>query len=380
MKTVLVSGCYDLLHAGHMAFLEQAASFGQLHVCVGADANVEELKGRPPLFSQEERVYLLNRLECVHEARVSGGWGMLDFAPDLDQLRPDVFVVNHDGHTPGKEALCREKGIEYLVLDRIPAENFPARSSTDSKARNALPYRVCLAGGWLDQPWVSELAAGPVIVAQLEPTIEFMDRAGMATSSRRAAEILWGRKLPDTRLEHQAKVLFSFENPPGTRYVSGSQDALGIMLPGINRLDYAGGYWPEKIDRCVDPEIAVWLQSVLHLVPVCDRPEGYDPLLEKNLDPVHARRLAASGHLAWESILKRDAVGLGQALNETLESWRKLLPLTVSDELMERRASLASGALGSCYSGCGGGYLMLISERPVEDAVPLRISLPSLHF
>ncbi len=380
MKTVLVSGCYDLLHAGHMAFLEQAASFGQLHVCVGADANVEELKGRPPLFSQEERVYLLNRLKCVHEARVSGGWGMLDFAPDLDQLRPDVFVVNHDGHTPGKEALCREKGIEYLVLDRIPAENFPARSSTDSKARNALPYRVCIAGGWLDQPWVSELAAGPVIVAQLEPTIEFMDRAGMATSSRRAAEILWGRKLPDTRLEHQAKVLFSFENPPGTRYVSGSQDALGFMLPGINRLDYAGGFWPEKIDRCVDPVIAGWLQSVLHLVPVCDRPEGYDPLLEKNLDPVHARRLAASGHLAWESILKRDAVGLGQALNETLESWRQLLPLTVSDELMERRASLASGALGSCYSGCGGGYLMMVSESRPSDAVPLRISLPSLHF
>lgn len=380
MKTVLVSGCYDLLHAGHIAFLEEAAKFGRLHVRVGSDANVENLKGRPPLFSQDERAYLLGKLACVHEARVSSGWGMLDFAPDIDVIRPDVFVVNHDGHTSDKEALCREKGIEYHVLDRIPAENFPARSSTDSKSRSQLPYRVCIAGGWLDQPWVSELAAGPVVVAQLEPTISFMDRAGMATSSRKSAEILWGQRMPDTRLEHQAKVLFAFENPPGTQYVSGSQDALGFVLPGINRLDYAGGYWPEHIERCTDPAIAEWLQSVLHLVPVGERGEGYDPLVEQNLDPAFARRLAAAGQLAWDSILARDAAGLGKALDETLESWRQLLPATVPDDLLPVRERLAEGSLGSCFSGCGGGYLMIVSEAPVADAVPLRISLPSLNF
>ncbi len=372
MKKVLVSGCFDLMHAGHIAFLKEAADYGQLHVRAGADANIELLKGHRPMFSQDERVYLLNNLKCVHEARVSAGSGMLDFEPDLETLKPDVFIVNEDGHTQGKADLCAKHGVEYKVLSRVPAYDFPARSSTDSKARLELPYRICLAGGWMDQPWVSSVAPGSTIVFQIHPTEEFMDRAGLATSTRRTAQTLWGKRFPSGDSETNARLLFACENPPGTKYISGSQDAIGLMSPGINRLSYDGGFWPAKIDSTEDEEIVAWLQSVVKFVPVSPRPDGYDPLIEKNLTVENVRRLGAAGDLGWESILKKDLVGLGKALDETTESWRALLPHTVSDELMAKRAEI-SGGKGSCYSGCGGGYLMVISAEDIAGSVPVYI-------
>lgn len=379
-KTVVVSGCFDLLHAGHIAFFEEASSYGKLIVCVGADDNIAMIKGRPPLFSEEERTYLVGHVDCVHEARVAAGRGMLDFEPDLEELKPDIFVVNEDGYTPGKEELCKKLGIEFKVLERKPAADFKPRSSSDSKSRTELPYRVCIAGGWMDQPWVSELAGGSVVVARLQANIPYMDRAGMATSTRQTAAKLWGKLMPMANYEEQGRLLFACENPPGTQYVSGSQDALGLVFPGINRLVYSGGFWPDRIESCTDPEIAHWLQSVLHLVPVVERPDGYDPLIEKHLVPEFAARLGKAGDLAWDSIMAKDAAGLGKALDETLMSWKQLLPYTVSDELMKTRAELSAGSLGSCYSGCGGGYLMIVSEEPVEHAVDLRFSLPAFDF
>ena len=379
-KTVMVSGCFDLLHAGHIAFFEEASSFGKLIVCVGSDNNIAYLKGRPPLFSEDERVYLVGHVDCVHEARVGSGHGMLDFEPDLVELKPDVFVVNEDGYTPGKEELCKRLGIEFKVLKREPAKDFKPRSSSDSKARTELPYRVCIAGGWMDQPWVSEMAGGSVVVARLQSNINYMDRAGMATSTRQTAAKLWGKVMPMANYEEESRLLFACENPPGTHYISGSQDALGMVFPGINRLVYSGDFWPERIESCTDPEVAQWLRSVLHLVPVAERPDDYDPLIEKHLVPEFAARLGKAGDLAWESILAKDAAGLGRALNETLESWKQLLPYTVSDELMEIRAKLSEGSHGSCYSGCGGGYLMIVSEEPVENAIDLRFSLPAFDF
>ena len=378
-RTVLVSGCFDLLHPGHVAFLSEAAGYGALHVALGSDANVSKLKGRPPMFSQDERVYMVKSLACVENAFVAGGSGVLDFVPDLERIRPDVFVVNSDGHTRGKEDLCARHGIEYRVLDRIPAENFPARSSTDSKAALNLPYRVCLAGGWIDQPWVSEHAPGSVVVVAIEPTIRFNDRSGMATSTRRTAAELWDLRWPVDRFEHHAKTLFACDNPPGTKYVSGSQDAIGLVYPGINRLYYDGKYWPEHVDSCIDREIAQWLESVVHLVPLAPRPDGYDPLKEQNLTAESVRPLAAAGDLCWESIVKRDVEGLGRALTETALGWREILPRTIDDRTLESVREFSIDHAGACPSGCGGGYMIVITEaaRVSTDAVRIRVRLPN---
>jgi len=374
MKKVLVSGCFDLLHAGHIAFLQEAATYGDLYVCAGADENVLDLKGHETMFSEGERIYLLNALDCVTEARVSTDRGMLDFIPDMEEIKPDIFVVNYDGHTEGKEKACSERGIEYKVLDRIPAENFLARSSSSSKARLSMPYRVCIAGGWIDQPWVNELAQGPVITAQLEPTIKFIDRSGMATSTRRTAERIWGRRLPSGDPVEVARMLFACENPPGSPYISGSQDALGLTCPGINCLTYgANTYWPDQIERIDDLQTKEWLESVLHFVEVGPRPDGYDPLIEKHLSVEDATRLADAGRLTWQAIQNRDTNALGKGINETAEAWQQLLPNTIPPHLRELRSQHADN-YGTSFSGGGGGYLMVVADKAPKNSTRLYVT------
>lgn len=375
MKKVLVSGCYDLLHAGHIEFFREASQHGQLYVRAGTDANIMELKGRAPMFSQEERLYVLRSIKWIHDADLCSGRGMLDFEPDMARLKPDIFIVNEDGHTPGKEALCRKYNVAYKVLKRTPAQGLPARSSSGTKQDLVVPYRTCLTGGWIDQPWVSEICPGSVVTVALEATYDFDDRCGMATSTRRVAEWLWGKQLPSTDYEKAAKILFACENPPGTTYVSGSQDAIGLIFPGINRLDYAGGYWPERIESCWDPEVARWLEGVLHFIPLAPRPAGYDPLLQKNLDPDPIRRLGEAGKLCWDSIMARDVAGLGRSLSETLRSWQEILPYTVSDEIMAE-IDRYSDLPGANFSGAGGGFIIVASDDRVEGSFPIKVRLP----
>lgn len=371
-KKVLVSGCFDLLHAGHIAFFTEAASYGELYVCVGSDSNIRSLKQKATYFSEEERLYLVQNIRCVKEALISSGTGMLDFEPDMRRLRPDIFVVNRDGHTPEKASLCRELNVEYKVLKRIPAHNLPARASSIIKKEKGLPYRICLAGGWMDQPWISEYHPGSVVVFQINSTIDFNDRSGMATSSRKVAMELWGNRLPAGDPVRNAQLLFGAENPPGTQYVSGSQDQLGILLPGINRLYYNGGYWPSTIESITDQETVAWLESVFHLIPMKPRPDAYDPIREKNLTQEGVKLLGEAGNMCWESIIKRDVSGLGASLFQTLAAWQQLLPCTVLPEtlaLIEQYHHYP----GVLFSGSGGGYLMVISEQPIGGALKVSI-------
>ena len=112
MKKVLVSGCFDLLHSGHIAFFREAARYGELYVALGADRTVFELKGRPPVNSEAERLFMVEAVDCVAGALVSSGSGILDFEPELRRLRPQVLVVNADGDFPEKRQLGAELGVE----------------------------------------------------------------------------------------------------------------------------------------------------------------------------------------------------------------------------------------------------------------------------
>ena len=129
-KKVFVSGCYDLLHSGHVEFFRQAASYGELYVGIGSDATIRELKHHAPMFPEAERLFMVRAIRYVHDAFVNAGSGYLDFTPTVDALRPDVFVVNEDGASDAKRQFCDERGIAYVVLQRVPAEGRTARSST----------------------------------------------------------------------------------------------------------------------------------------------------------------------------------------------------------------------------------------------------------
>eukprot|EP00511_Aplanochytrium_stocchinoi_P012354 CAMPEP_0204875524 /NCGR_PEP_ID=MMETSP1348-20121228/46164_1 /ASSEMBLY_ACC=CAM_ASM_000700 /TAXON_ID=215587 /ORGANISM="Aplanochytrium stocchinoi, Strain GSBS06" /LENGTH=307 /DNA_ID=CAMNT_0052032011 /DNA_START=156 /DNA_END=1075 /DNA_ORIENTATION=- len=131
---VFVSGCFDLLHSGHVAFFKQASEHGKVHVSLGSDANIRELKNHDPMFDENERLYMAKGVEYVHSAAICAGMGYLDFEADLDIIKPQKFFVNQDGHRKEKEIACEKRNIEYIVAERIPEEGMEVRSSTAIKA------------------------------------------------------------------------------------------------------------------------------------------------------------------------------------------------------------------------------------------------------
>jgi len=129
-KKVLVTGCFDWFHSGHVRFFEETSKLGDLYVVVGHDKNVRLLKGdEHPLFSQDERRYMVASVRFVKQALISTGHGWMDAEPEIARIRPDIYAVNEDGDKPEKRAFCQQHGIDYVVLKRTPKVGLPRRES-----------------------------------------------------------------------------------------------------------------------------------------------------------------------------------------------------------------------------------------------------------
>lgn len=367
---VMVSGCFDLLHSGHVAFLQEAATHGAVCVCLGSDRTVFELKGRRPVNSEDERAFMISALDCVEEVRISRGSGLLDFLPELEHMRPDVFFVNRDGDTPAKRGAIESRGIAYRVAERKPHENLTPRSTTSLRTRQVVPYRIDLAGGWLDQPFVSKLHPGPVITLSLEPDERYERRSGMASSTRDTAVTIWGPRLPVEEREKLAKLLFAFENPPGTQDVAGSQDAIGLIYPGLNKLRYDGQYWPETIESCLDPEVLKFLEERLRLVFIRPRPGPFEVLAENKPNADSAKKLADAADRFWDAALSRDAPEIGRAMTEAFDAQVEMFPLMRTPEVDQAIAEHKDACLGYKISGAGGGgYLVCFTEQDIPGSI-----------
>ena len=237
------------------------------------------------------------------------------------------------------------------------------------------PYRMAFAGGWIDQPFVSQHnpdPCGSMVVVALEPESWYIERAGMATGTRKVALKLWG-SLPSREPAELVRELYAEENQ-GRDEPSGSQDMIGLIYPGVNRLDFRidheCGIFPAHIESNNDPEIARWLEQAIYIVPVAQRPNGYNPLGIKNLDPTWIQRLGRSGTQCYDSILARDANALGASMNECMQCWEAILPHTVDHstvqvDLLGILQYYQARYAGAMYSGCGGGYVYVVSEEPV---------------
>jgi cytidyltransferase-like protein len=369
-KKVFVSGCYDLLHSGHIAFFEEASQYGDLYVALGSDKTVFELKGRAPVNTEDERLYMVQSVKCVKDAFVSQGSGMLDFLPEFEVIQPDIFIVNEDGHTPDKQKLCEDYGVEYVVLKREPHEGLAARSTTALRTINQMPFRIDLAGGWLDQPFVSCHYPGAVITISIEPTLQFNDRSGMASSTRRAAINMWGPRLPVDNTEKLAKILFCYDNPPGTEEISGSQDAIGIVFPGLAKANYEGEYWPTSIERLQDELALQFVENALYLVTLGPRHADYDVLANTHINAERAKALADPTEACWEAIKERNIVGFGRSVRESFEAQIAMFPNMMNESVARLIEKYKDVALGWKLSGAGGGgYLILVADKPIENAV-----------
>jgi hypothetical protein len=249
-----------------------------------------------------------------------------------------------------------------------------------------MPNRLALAGGWIDQPFVSKhnpCPPGSMVVVQIEPTFRPMDRAGIASGTRAVAMKLWKGRIPSRPPEALVRELYDAENK-GRTEPSGSQDMIGLVYPGISRLDYDfkvhRGVFPAHIESLNRARAARWLERVLHVLPIEPRPEGYQPLGRKRLDPRWIARLGRSGRDCFDAIRRRDLAALGATFNECMACWEAILPHVVRHPTLrvDLRAILRAyqGRYpGAMFSGCGGGYLFVASDQPVPGAFHVSVRI-----
>ena len=371
---VLVSGCFDLIHSGHIQFLKEAAEYGDLYVSIGSDQTIQELKNRTPIYNEQERLFIMESIKYIKKAFIAQGSGTLDFLNELKQLKPGAFVVNSDGHSQEKEDLCKELKIKYIVLNRSPYKTLPARSTSKLLGEIEMPYRIDLAGGWLDQPWVSNMGHGPVITISLEASHIFFRRSGMATSTREKAIKLWGSGIPYGDYEENAKLLFSYDNFPDKEFVSGSQDTLGIVMPGVNKLDYSGKYWPEAIESIVDDDTARWLEDHIRLVPLYPRPKDYSVLSNTNIKEEYVRGLAFNAHKVWKAIELKHASMLGLHVEKCFGAQVAMFPNMITHRIAKIIKKYRNKILGVKISGAGGGgYLIFITDQDIENSIKIKV-------
>lgn len=367
---VFVSGCYDMLHSGHVAFFRQAAQYGNLYVGIGSDATIYGLKGRKAIYSEQERLYMVKSIRYVTDACVNEGSGMMDFITSVDRFCPNIFVVNEDGSSPQKEAFCKERGIKYVVLKRIPDDGMTARSTTNLRtAQSGLPTRLDLAGTWIDQPYVSCLHPGWAITISLEPTFDIKERCGMSTSTRNVIKQLWPYELPDYDPAMLAKLCFCFENDPSRRetggHISGAQDSIGICMPGLNRHYYNGSFWPERIESYNNEENLCWLESHIVMVPTFPRPKQTDIVSSKCLSEAGVARLAQAADNCWTAIQRCDFEAFYKSFAASFEAQTSLFPAMLNEDVNAYIERYRHEARAWKLAGAGGGGMLALV---VDDA------------
>ena len=345
-KKVFVSGCYDLLHSGHVEFFQQASQFGDLYVGIGSDATYLEYKHRKPMFPQEERLFMVKNIKAVKEAYINEGRGVIDFLPTLDIVKPDIFVVNAEGGSATKRQLCEERGIQYIELERTPHEGLQARSSSSLKAalsqsqedtthnsklitqNSSIPARLDIAGTWIDQPYVSMHHPGWAITISLEPTFEIRERCGLSTSTRNMIQKIWPLKLPKMDPEMLARLVFCFENNPEREggHISGAQDSIGICVPGLCRHYYDNNFWPKKIENTTDEMTLRFLEEHLVMVPMEPRKSGCSVVEGKDITPAKVKALADAAEACWNAIMKKDLEAFAAAYKASFAAQTAMFP------------------------------------------------------
>ncbi|MBQ3991820.1 MAG: adenylyltransferase/cytidyltransferase family protein [Bacteroidaceae bacterium] len=369
-KKVFVSGCYDLLHSGHVEFFRQAAQYGDLYVGIGSDQTILGYKHHRTVYSEQERLFMVKSIRYVKDAYINAGSGVMDFVPTLDIVKPDILVVNSDGGNDEKRRLCAERGIEYVVLERVPQQGLQARSSTAlKKTESQIPTRLDLAGTWIDQPYVSCHAPGWAITISLEPTFDVRERCGLSTSTRNMIKKIWPYQLPNMDPEMLAKLVFCFENDPerSDGIISGAQDSIGICVPGLSRHYYDNRFWPEKIETCLDEAVLQWLEAHLVMIPMQPRQPGCSVVEGKDITAPKVKALARAADDCWQAILRMQLEEFAAAYRASFDAQVAMFPAMVQGSVpryIEKYSALPEVLAWKMPGAGGGGYLACV----VSDA------------
>ena len=366
MKKVFVSGCYDLLHSGHVEFFRQAAQYGDLYVGIGSDKTILHYKNHKTVYSEQERLFMVKSIKYVKDAYINAGRGILDFIPTLDIVKPDILVVNSDGGSDSKRKVCEERGIEYIVLERDPHEGLEARSSTELKKSPCLiPTRLDLAGTWIDQPYVSCHAPGWALTISLEPNFEIRDRCGLSTSTRNVIKRIWPYQLPNMDPETLARLVFCFENHPEREdgIISGAQDSIGICVPGLCRHYYDNHFWPDKIETCEDEDVLCWLENHLCMIPMEPRRPGCSVVEGMDITKEKVETLAKAADDCWYAIMNTDLELFAKAYKDSFNAQVAMFPAMIQgcvQDYIDKYSAMEDVMAWKMPGAGGGGYLVCV--------------------
>jgi FAD synthetase len=119
-KIVLASGAFDLLHLGHVKYLEEAKKVGgpnaKLIVVVARDSTVEKRKGTKPIIPENQRMALVDSLKVVDEAIL--GYEDFDIEKVIEKIRPDVIALGYDRHDVERTVrdYVKKKGLNTKIV------------------------------------------------------------------------------------------------------------------------------------------------------------------------------------------------------------------------------------------------------------------------
>jgi len=377
---VMVAGCFDLLHASHVVFLNKAAALGALYVSLGSDQSIVRQKNKSPTYTQAERKFLLENLRHVKWVGVVNDPSPLGFVEHLVEIKPHIFVINEDGDTPEKRAVCEQHGVEYRVFPRDHFDPAAPTSTTQISTGDFIPTRVSLCSGFMDNPAFNgstSAGAGNLVVLPIEPIPGMHARSGMATSTIKTVRKYFGCKLPTIYdVDRLAEIIFCLENPPHKRgYISGTLDARGILGHGASMFSYrATIYFPHEIETIQDETTLEWLERHVYLkhawerAPDCIVTVRTDhPEFHAHCDLMHEASLEC-----WDAIRNHDLKALAAAVSKSHASQCAIVenhcPPRLRD-FIDRESRPGAMIMGAG----GGGYVLFVSDQLPADAVQIRI-------
>ncbi|CAI8362368.1 MAG: Glycerol-3-phosphate cytidylyltransferase [Opitutia bacterium UBA7350] len=343
MKKIFVSGCYDIIHAGHIQFFSEARALGDhLTVCFASDDVLWQHKERRSSLPQEHKLELLRNLSVVDDALVGENDTLgLDFQDHFRRIRPDILAVTEDDQHEGiKKALCQEIGTQYIKLPKTPPKFKTVSTSGIVKwiqAPDHAPVRVDFGGGWLDVPRFARQGAF-IVNCAVSPTVSLQDwqyekRSGLGGSGAWAL------------LNGKSGVLSELDLGVGW------QDPAIITETGL--CVWKSGPRPELALKR-DGELLQGKMALLYTGSDHNTPSTVD--IQRDYD-----RIETAGKLAARAVDDND-----------LQQLAKAIQISYQTQLNEGMQALPEEASALAAKYCGGGYggyaLYLFAEQKDRDA------------
>ena len=180
MKKVFVSGAFNVLHAGHIRFFEDARALGDYLIVSYPSADLLwELYTKKSTLDDADKKAVISSLQMVDEVIESTDQDVaLSFKSAFIQANPQVLAVTTDDqYMEEKRRFCEEQGVEFVVLEKSQPENGQVTSSqllSRVKAPIHVPLRVDFAGGWLDVP-ENAMPGEYVVNCSISPTVSLKE-------------------------------------------------------------------------------------------------------------------------------------------------------------------------------------------------------------